>query len=296
MVRRTSIGAGRSGLTLREVIIIVILVPVFLWLLLGLPLPGISGELARRAACMSNLNGMGKAVTIYQSDNDDAWPWIEGTGGWEHVTTGTNQTAEPAADVNRSASAIPFLLVRDGQPSRMFICPSDRDAEADDNTQAPSGEYHWDFSHHTNLSYSWQAPLRRDGRYVTGVDGSLSSLVVVADKNPTYDGGDPSKVDWAASHWTAYTGSDEQEEARNRDRENGMSRNHTGRDVRGGEQIHFLRASITVDKSERADVNLTDVGVDGDNIYTTGGASPRGVMGIENHTDPNDSYLIGPVR
>ncbi len=263
-------------------------------LLISILMPGLgrARELARRAACMTNLNGMGKALTVYQGDNDDAWPYLDGANGWERVATGTNQTVEPGSTVEHCGSAIPFLLVRSGQPARMFVCPSDETAQPDLAIQT-NGEYDWDFSNHANISYSWQAPVRdvATGRWQAGLpvnpsfSDPRSSAVIAADKTPAYDGGDPGRVDWAK--WRGPRSDDEKDF----DRTHGMSQNHKGPRVGGGEQIHFLRASISVDRSEQADVGIGD-----DNIYTTGGPSPRGVMGIENHTDPNDTYLIGPVR
>ncbi len=263
----------RHGFTLVEVGIVLVLIAVLT--AVGMYVFRRAKQMPPAALCMTNLHGMGKALAIYQEDNDDGFPWIVGTDAWETAPTGTNATIDPAAGGDRSVSALPFLLLRSGHPKRMFICPAVRDATADEDTRQVSGAYKWDFSRPVNLSYSWQAPLRRqDGQYVQGLTDSLTGdAIFAADKTPVYD----------AATWTPPDWSNSMDE---RTRLAGLSRNH----AREG-QIHFLRASVTIGKSDRA-----DVGVDGDNIYSAGGPSRAGVMGIENHTDPNDSYLIGPVR
>ncbi|HUU57989.1 MAG TPA: hypothetical protein VMZ50_00485, partial [Phycisphaerae bacterium] len=38
------------------------------------PALGRARELARRAACMANLNGIGKAIVLYEGNHDDQWP------------------------------------------------------------------------------------------------------------------------------------------------------------------------------------------------------------------------------
>ncbi len=285
----------RKGFTLVELLVVIAIIA----LLVSILMPGLARarELARRAACMTNLNGMGKAITVYQGDNDDSWPHML-ANGWEGESFAT-PTQGPAVGAAKPVTALMFMLVRSGQPSRMFVCPSDDQAKPDDETKDNTGAYHWDFSKTDSgartVSYSYQQPLYDGSGYVQGVTGSESSLVVAADMTPwAGDAGNPSAADWGAAHWENYTGADGQDASRDADREEGMSPNHKGPGVKGGEQIHFLRASISVDKSPQA-----NVGVSKDNIFTAatannGSYDPKGTLNATDHKKASDSFLRGP--
>ena len=216
--------------------------------------------------CRSYLRSIGGAVTLYKSENGDRWPWIHGvTSDWSAVPTGTNRDKDPNDDPNgpgdRSITSLLFLLVREGMPAKWFICPSDANATRDPNVPEPStrtAEWDdaWDFSHHTNVSYSWQAPVQTDHAYTNGLDEAYPATAILADKTPAYT--DPA---WRPD--TIGPAVDADLVRRN------ISRNH----AHGG-QINVLTVGMAVMSTTRP-----DVGDANDNIYTASGTSEGGSRG-----------------
>jgi len=95
-----------------------------------------ANELTNRTVCMSNLASVGKTLVLYKATNDNAWPWLtDDVGQWDTSPVGTNRGKDPfqkaGKGLPRSVTALPFLLVRDGQPHKLFVCPSDRGASKD---------------------------------------------------------------------------------------------------------------------------------------------------------------------
>ena len=94
-----------------------------------------------------------------------------------------------------------FLLVRDGQSSKLFCCPSDGVAIPDPATQTVVNNvnmFNWDFSTgqqtngpgsqlRRNLSDSYQVPIHPTaGNDSNGVPlGADPGLIILADRNPT---------------------------------------------------------------------------------------------------------------
>jgi prepilin-type processing-associated H-X9-DG protein len=142
--------------------------------------------------------------------------------GWDNVADGTNYlsdkgdpftTGKPNGDWSkpRSVTSLIFMLIRNGEAPRQFVCPSDANATPDPSTTNPSdkanpGAFNWDFSSGQdnggtigsvrNVSYSYQCPITRGNGAMdlNGVppytDPSFdSSLVVVADRTPATQGG-----------------------------------------------------------------------------------------------------------
>jgi hypothetical protein len=244
---------------------------------------------------MSNLQYINKAAMLYKSANNDAWPWIgEVTSDPTVVRTGTNRNRSPLKDPNapcdRSITSLMFLLVRMDQPPGMFRCPSDKNSVVDDNTKFKDsqddgdkdsgileGEYYWDFSKPENVSYSWQAPIWKNGRFRQGIDGTETEPVVVADMTPRYGG---------FEKWTPRAIDGQSTQA---DIEKQLSQNHKGK------QVNILRAAGNV-----AAVKRPDVGMYNDNIFTASGAPYDGSrsatsLDIRKHLSVRDTFLIGPV-
>jgi len=263
-----------KGFTLVELLVVIAIIS----LLVSILMPGLAyaKEAARRAACMANINGIGKALVLYQAHYDDEWPWMKSSGAFHTTRTGVGQTTPPDNSEPHSITALLFLLVRDGQQPKMFKCPSDDDCKADRKPRT-GGNYDWDFSSHNNCSYSYQAPLVSGSTYENGVSNSTDGAVaILADKTPEYDKKPAWIIEWASTCLTR------------KQMAASISQNHSE-----GEQIHVLFAGINVQKCTRG-----DVGVDRDNIYTTGpgGTSTKGSQNMPDHTDPHDSYLIGPNK
>lgn len=266
----------RKGFTLVELLVVIAIIA----LLVSILMPGLARarELARRAKCMSNLNGLGKAIALYQGQYDDKWPWLAGTN-FNTTATGTNEGTDPngSSPDNRSISSVLFLLARGsgGQPVEMFLCPSDDAASADDEPKDGNNDWNWDFTDDDNLSYSYQAA---SGNTDNSIGSSTdASVAVMADKTPEYDAnGGGWIINWSGSPSTTA-------------KEAAMSQNHAG------EQIHVLFKGINVNK-----YNAADCGADDDDIYTSGDSSdPDGQGTLDDSNGPGharDSYLIGPIK
>ena len=82
-----------KGFTLVELLVVIAIIS----LLVSILMPGLAyaKEAARRAACMANLNGIGKALAQYQSHYDDEWPWMNSSGAFHTTRTGVGQTTPP---------------------------------------------------------------------------------------------------------------------------------------------------------------------------------------------------------
>ena len=178
-----------------------------------------------------------------------------------------------------------FLLVRDGQNVGLFTCPSDGIATVDQNikwdhdqNEETEDEYYWDFSSHTQVSYSWQAPVIKNNYRVNGISDAENQAIVMADKTPYYDD-DQWKMDDLSRVTTADI-----------IRRN-MSQNHDG-----GRRIIALQVGMNVIKSDRP-----DCGANKDHIYTSSGERKRGSRksgqhkNLTDHYSVRDTFLIGPA-
>ena len=239
--------------------------------------------------CMSNLRNLGTGVQLYRQHNDQRWPWIPNVSSdFSQVATGTNRDKDPWENPEnpgeRSITAVMFLLVRDLQPPGLFVCPSDEGASEDTRTRwdhdanedTPSAFY-WDFASERNVSYSWQAPVKRGEKYVNGLSDVDPAAVVLGERTP--GSFDPS---WQPTAMTERMSGD--------GIRHNMSRNH-----RGGKVINVLRVDMSVTQRKRP-----DIGLDHDNIYTASGKKQVGSreatsLDLAQHLSPADTFLIGPV-
>ncbi len=293
-----------KGFTLIELLVVIAIIA----LLVSILLPSLqrARELAKRAVCGANLHGVGRALALYQNENDDRWPWLD--IGNAHLTApaGTYFDREPGPNSgtynqDRSVTALLFLLVRSGHPADLFTCPSD-DAVECDNLKDGNDDYWWDFTGpDANIplkdvdkvvSYSFQVPLHSGagtsmGKMIgSGVNiASQGALVIMADKSPDLDEDGDALTEW-------------DDDMNEDDILDGMSQNHTG-----GEYINYLRADFSAANAKRA-----DVGIAKDNIYSCadseqdrdGKIDPKterygGTLDHETHLSDQDSFLIGPV-
>jgi hypothetical protein len=283
---------GEAKMTLGGVLLIVGVLVVLLVLLF--PLLDSGPVDIGRTYCMSNLRSINSAITLYKSANDGAFPWLYDTmTAWDTTPVGTNRNISPFGkgdDPNnprqRSITALMFMLVRQDQPPGMFRCPSDKNSIVDRDVKATrddgdkasgvlEGDYYWDFSQPENVSYSYQAPIWKDGRFKQGIDNVETETVVIADMTPAV-----TRPGWKPADVTKLDG--EAIEAQN-------SPNHKGK------QVNVLRVAGNVEQKKRP-----DVGIDKDNIYTASGDPNAGSrsatsLDIRKHLSTRDTFLIGPV-
>ncbi len=216
---------------------------------------------------------------------------------------------------NRSVSSLLFLLVRDGQSSKLFCCPNDAAATPDTSTQTVVNGvnmYNWDFStgqanggtfqSARNLSYSYQVPLHsgaagtHDSNGVPlGVD---PSLVVLADRTPV-----PSSTAPAGGAFTGASGSPGEWSASigSADWHYYISQNHDG-----GAMMNVLYADSHASQAKTPNIGPAATGngacdciftsnaaAGGNTTYPQDGIDYGGKLGSAIHVGNRDSYLWG---
>ena len=286
---------GEAGMTVSRLVSGVVIggaLLIFFPLLLGPR--GHGPESTNRTMCMSNLRHINEALALYKSANDGAYPWLyDKITAWDTTPVGTNRNVDPNGthdDPNspkpRSITSLMFMLVRMNQPAGMFRCPSDRNSVVDCDVKATQddgdkasgvlkGEYYLDFSRPENVSYSWQAPIWKDGRFLRGIDLSETDTVVIADMTPAV-----TNPQWKPADVTQIT--DSAIEPQN-------SPNHKGK------FNNILMVAGNVAQKKRPDVGRCN-----DNIFTASGAPYVGSrsatsLDIRKHLSTRDTFLIGPV-
>jgi prepilin-type N-terminal cleavage/methylation domain-containing protein/prepilin-type processing-associated H-X9-DG protein len=277
----------RRGFTLIELLVVISIIA----LLLAILMPSLTKarEQARRAACKTNVSNVGKGASMYATGNSNKWMWANYNWNSSGTTaTGACKGVAPAAPIvgpatAASASALLFLLVRDGQSAAFFLCPSLTDASAMGSESNVLDL--WDFPSWMNVCFSYQAPLY-DSTQTTAssgvTDNSDSQLAVLADRTLICDG----------STITPKAGP------------SNNSKNHNK------EMMNLLFADTHVAESPKSDCGVVkdwrDVGGSSvpvfDNVYTIGngdvdaGDSPGTANAIKTHSKDWDSCLIGPHK
>jgi hypothetical protein len=268
----------------------VLVVAALLAMLASLLLPSLdrAREVARRGQCAGHLSQLGKAATAYIADTlNGEWLWITDSRGrgphriyLDVPSRGLAGGAPPLEMLN--ISSLPYLLVRQGCPTELFLCPGEgqEGAVAEEQARDRNGEYYWGFSDPArNCSYSFQAPHGPESRYGplrSGVTAfSRPDLPILGDQNP----GESSPLeDWAAP-------------AGEREARRMNSPNHRGA------WNNVLLKDFSVRSGPRADVGPAVGGVC-DAIYSTFGSSPaqaaRGSLEELFVLDARDGYLLGP--
>ena len=280
-----------KAFTLVELLVVVGIIGLLVAILV--PTLQQANELTSRTVCMSNLSSIGKGLVLYKGANDNKWPYIlKATATtWLTTDTGTNKTTAPPASggaaVARSITSLMFMLVRDGQPAKLFNCPSYKNAEVDANTRYltsasdPNSEaYCWDFTSSRNVSYSWQCPLSMasDANGANGIDDNFPETAIIGDQTPMYTG-----VDGAA--WSPVNVGTL---SRPEDVMKQMSQNHSK-----GKKANFLHVGMNVAQYDRP-----DKGYRNDNMYTAAGTSADLRAATQTtftqHTQSKDTFLFGP--
>ena len=286
----------KKAFTLVELLVVISIIALLVSILM--PSLNKARELAYRAKCGANLSAIGKSQTLY-SKTYNSFP-ILGTerqeggaimyykGDWGHpgstaVYTGLNRELRPSLKAGEirpyCITSLFYILVREDNPTKIFVCPSDTEAKAlvpgdTKYKDLVTGEmvFAWDFLNDRNVSYSLQSC--RNGVKYPG------QLVIAADKTPVYDLGTSAyTVGWSPTIT-------KQQMAAN------MSQNH-GR----GEAMNVLYADSRVGTNQtRADIN--DMTSPKDCIFTWYSTEANAQSSI--NTDPQgqgpvDNWLEGIV-
>lgn len=120
-----------AGFTLIELLVVIGIIALLVSIIL--PSLGRAKELARRASCAVNLNGIAKGAQMYAKENGDLLPAIEKNYANMHVVGLDHDQAGPGAGAG-CASRAWYLLVRHGSVDmKSFTCPSDNDVNGEGN-------------------------------------------------------------------------------------------------------------------------------------------------------------------
>jgi len=269
----------KKGFTLIELLVVIAIIA----LLVSILMPGLSRarELAKRASCGSNTSSVGKAIALYQGSYKHAYPWIKTDGGYEEDCGSDYNTKNEdlAADADISLTRVLFLLVRDGQSTGIFVCPSADSDKAAENKDDYSIKDDCDFKHSGNVSYSYQAPLvSSTGVKSNGVTGrSNSQVAIMADsiKNCT-------ATDLPVT-WSTVTNKTTIKK--------GLSQNHTA-----GEYINVLYADSHVGNGTRGDLGFSKDSIcTNATTHADGYLQDGGTTTFASHQSINDSFLVGPL-
>jgi len=291
-----------KGFTLIELLVVIAIIALLVSILL--PSLNRARELAKRSVCGSNLKNLGTANAMYMTGSRDKSPWLTTYGRAANVNarheTGKNFESNDPDNAELSITSLPFMLVRDGQGPKLFVCPSDINAEGEEEIMHDdsSGEsvYNWDFGPAFKLdssdnkirddsapetaaeriSYSYQAPITKDEgiTYRSGIsDRSRGNLVMMADMTSDENLG----VNWDTASIT--------------DIQQAMSRNH------GGEVVNIMHLDSHVERPSTG-----NAGISLDNIWTstdrTSKYETQEIAGTSAHYAfhqyADDTHLVGP--
>jgi prepilin-type N-terminal cleavage/methylation domain-containing protein len=189
----------RKGFTLIELLVVIAIIALLVTLLL--PKLQQARQLAKKAACMANLNGIGKAVELYKESFHKGPPLINRAPGSDPETdipvdSTTDLRPEEVGGVaawdNFGANAMQnvWLLMKEDLVGEVaFLCPADSPSERTGPGTDQPGKFGWSDS--DNFSYGMQSPYSENGNKNPWVDDMNGSVVIFADKNP----GAPLSVD-----------------------------------------------------------------------------------------------------
>ena len=305
-----------TGFTIRELVVVILSAT----LVIGALVPASCSKWIGRnqhATCMNNLKGMGTALALYAQSNDNTYPMLPGCG-WDTVADGTNYpsttgspftTAKPDGDWSkpRSVTSLIFILIRNGEAPKLFICPSDGNAKADDYTTntADNGAYNWDFSSGLtnggiygsvrNVSYSYQCPITRGTgeKDLNGIPTDPdASMVVAADRTPAVRGSAFTGAAGSPGAWSAGISPDDMHYYNSQNHSNGEMMN-----------VLYVDGHVAVARNPNCGPVVTATKTP-DCIFSTLSGPPAatakddgidygGAVDNTKHTGGRDTYLFG---
>jgi prepilin-type N-terminal cleavage/methylation domain-containing protein/prepilin-type processing-associated H-X9-DG protein len=266
----------RSGFTMMELIVAIVLIALFLFFCLAATVNLDNNR--NRIRCASNLRQIGQAILLYSNDTKGSYPRTKYDASQADRPTAytgvdSNDPFSPACPQVNDVSAALFLLLRtEDVTSAVFICPATGLKPDDygggthtalDNANFPSGK---------TLSYSYADPYPSQAAAAKGYrlrQGLDPTFVVVADMNP----GTPALTQLTLQSTRA-------------EMRNGNSNNHSG----NGQNVLYADGHVEFQ-------NNPFCGMGRDNIYTYGASGSQangggGTGTVGSPVDVNDSVLL----
>ena len=274
--------AGKKAFTLVELLMVIMIISILAMLVVPSVIRAV--ELARQAACNTNIQAISKALKGYSTAHGKM-PYVP-VSSW-NVRIGTNRGINPftagAALKDRNHSANLWLLAREDYVASLsaFVCPATTDIPSD----RQEIELNWDFSSSRYISYGLQSPYGWDGSLsmLAPADGS-TDVIYVADGSPYVEtswGDNPGQIDSNKSplDW-ADDGIDPYEKQL---LGNSPNHNHEGQNV--GYQDGRVEWK-----------SVANCGKDGDNIYTASNhktaVDAEGSLAAGAKNNENDTFIL----
>ena len=270
---------GRRGVTLLDLIVVLVLLPVLL--LTASCWRRTNHGSSNRVKCASNLRQIGQAILLYSNENGGAYPrTTAGTGETITPVWGTGITSskpfEDGGPQPNDVTAAMFLLLRTQDiTSEVFTCPS---SNAEKDTFGGGANAAINRSNFTdlkkNLAYSYQNPYPNDGalRRKFELNNKISAeFAVASDMNPGVKGDNDNVL--------AVTSTSSAQQMKQ-----GNSNNHD----QDGQNVLYGDGHVEFQQNPF-------VGVQRDNIFTarTGDKpNPKTELIVASPYDANDSILL----
>lgn len=116
MMTRPIARSARRGFTLIELLVVIAIIAILAAILF--PVFAKARERAKRTSCLSNLNQIGKALTMYMDDSEQYLPGNDNSLAGEGAALGF---LDPAAGRNWAKGVTPYIKSKD-----VMICPAAR--------------------------------------------------------------------------------------------------------------------------------------------------------------------------